>query len=144
MKEIRETKLVEQTTVRFIANDGKEFETESECLNYERRLNKEKVEKAFKKIAKEIKTPFLTWYMYEVETWLVSLRNDEDFEKVVDYCLMIDAWNGENDYIKNKPTAYPCKMFIMNNKDTEWCGIVTKPVEEIKNELATVLSQLDE
>lgn len=143
MKEIRETKLVEQTTVRFIANDGKAFETEHECLNYERRLDEKKVEKEFKKIAKEIKTPFLTWYMPEVATWLVSLKNAEDFEKVVDYCVMMDDWNGESAYIKDEPTEYPCKMFVMHNKDTEWCSIVNNSVEEFKNELATTLSQLD-
>lgn len=53
MKEIRETKLVEQTTVKFIAVDGKEFTNEKECLTYERRLDEGRVKRAFEKLIKE-------------------------------------------------------------------------------------------
>lgn len=42
MKEVRETKLVEQTTVRFYSDDGKEFSSEEECRKYEALQDNEK------------------------------------------------------------------------------------------------------
>jgi hypothetical protein len=42
MTKLVETKMVEQTTTKFIADDGREFTTETECKDYERTQNEKK------------------------------------------------------------------------------------------------------
>ena len=86
MKEIRETKLVEQTTVKFIAVDGKEFTNEKECLAYERRLDREKVTRAFEKLVKEkFRFDFINYFIGGNTFYLLDLKNVEDFYTVEDY-----------------------------------------------------------
>ena len=69
MKEIKETKLVEQTTVKFIATDGKEFmgeNAEKDCAEYEKRLHMEEIEKRFVNLdRKEIAFPI--WYDKDIK-----------------------------------------------------------------------------
>ena len=50
MKEIRTIKFVEQTEVKFVADDGREFigeNAERDCRDYERTQDRKKVEQAF-------------------------------------------------------------------------------------------------
>lgn len=59
MKQIIETKLVEQTTTKFFSDDGKEFLSESDCKNYEYKQNRERVERDFKNLDCKKITPFI-------------------------------------------------------------------------------------
>ena len=76
MKEIRETKMVEQTTVKFIADDGKEFNDRVECQVYERNKDREMLEAKLKTVMTAIEIPILEWcgwYAYKVKA-----RNVDD------------------------------------------------------------------
>ena len=76
MKEIRETKMVEQTTVKYVADDGKEFTDKVECDCYERNKEREILEAKLKPIMTEIEVPVLNWfgkYAYKVKA-----RNTDD------------------------------------------------------------------
>lgn len=66
MKEIRTIKMVEQTEVKFIADDGTEFvgeNAERDCWEYERQRSECKVKDAFNRLdAKRIDMPLIDWY----------------------------------------------------------------------------------
>lgn len=139
MKEIRETKLVEQTTVRFIANDGTEFKEEKECAAYERRLNKEQVEKEYKKLNPiEIDIPFADWQ----PMWLtkVTLKTEADFDTVVDYFESLSGYMDTWGLGEHKPKEFPATVLIANGE--EWVSITTKTIEEVKQELLKAYEQL--
>lgn len=109
MKEIRETKLVEQTTVRFVADDGKEFLNEEECKKYERRLNEGTIEKDYKKILiKEMEFPFQGWNG-EFSVDLVKFNCYADYVTAMDY---LDICEGVSDFNCDEPKSYPCLKLI--------------------------------
>lgn len=120
MKQIIETKLIEQTTVKFIAKDGKEFtgdQAENQCLIYERRLDFKKVEDAFKRLRPVIlPIPFIEWLVgdeYSVD--LVTLNNPSDFDTMVDYYSHIDWEKCKN---IEEPKTYPTTMIMCVDCDT--------------------------
>ena len=139
MKEIRETKLVEQTTVRFIANDGTEFMDEQECIIYERRLNKEKLEKEYKKLNPiEITIPFLDWDPMWVTK--ITLKTEADFDTVVDYFESTSRWMDTCGLTENKPAEFPATMLIANGE--EWVNVPSETVEDVKRDLLKAYEQL--
>lgn len=109
MKEIRETKLVEQTTVRFVADDGKEFLNEKDCKRYERRLNEDAIERDYKKILiKGMEFPFQGWQGgFSVD--LVKLNCYADYVTAMDY---LDVCMGVEDFNCDEPKSYPCLKLI--------------------------------
>ena len=109
MKEIRETKLVEQTTVKFVADNGKEFLNEEDCKRYERRLNEDVIEKDYKKILiKEMEFPFQGWRGgFSVD--LVKLSCYADYVTAIDY---LDVCMGVEDFNCDEPKSYPCLKLI--------------------------------
>ena len=113
MKEVRETKLVEQTTVRWFADDRKEFVSEALCRDYERRLTGDPVEKAYKRLRiAELEFPFQDWNG-ECFVDLVKLKSDDDYMTVIDYleivrrCSEIDC---------EKPENYPCLKVVVSDE----------------------------
>ena len=94
MKEIRETKMVEQTTVKFVADDGKEFEKDYECRAYEKQKAKELLNAQIKAIMTEIEIPVLNWY--SKYAYKVKVRNYDDIVNL--YAYFDDEWNSFKDY----------------------------------------------
>ena len=72
MKEIRETKLVEQTTVKYIAYNGKEFDKEIDCKVYEADQHRRDTEVELKAIMTNIEVPCLEWMGYAVYKTLLN------------------------------------------------------------------------
>lgn len=145
MKEIRTTKLVEQTTVEFIANDGKKFtvdNAEQECKTYERRLNDEQVEKEFKKLNPiELPIPFIDWGG-SVEARLINVPSQQVLlTTIMDYYASLSQWMclEEFDNCKDKVT-YPCDLVFVNGE--EWVSIYTKGKDELKSEFNKVMELL--
>ena len=105
MKEVRETNWVKETTVKWFSDDGKEFDSEKACKDYERRLKGETAEKAYKRlVVSELEFPFQGWNG-ECYVDLIKLRSYDDYRTVIDYfeCEM------RNDEIDCKePESYPC------------------------------------
>lgn len=140
MKEIRETKLVEQTTVRYIACDGKEFTDEKECVVYERRLDKEKTEKEFKKL-KPIKLdfPFMDVGGYVEAAYLITFKSEADFDTAVDYYASKSQWMDLENLVYYKPETFPETMIVFNGE--EWVCTHSN-VENAKEDLMKVYKQL--
>lgn len=137
MKEIRETKLVEQTTVKYVADDGREFQGENaerDCRDYERTNNREKVETAYKRLdAKDITIPILNW-VGEYGLTRVVLNSKTDFVAMMDYFNVV--W-GVYDNSLEEPKEYPYTMMVASGYD--W---VAEYRNDIKEELQKALDQL--
>lgn len=114
MKEIRTIKMVEQTEVKFIADDGKEFigeNAERECADYERQRSKVRVKEAFERLdAKQINMPMVNWHCDAAETWKVVLNSKQDYFAMTDYFKVV---LGCYDNYTEAPKEYPCTMIVV-------------------------------
>lgn len=110
MKEVRETKLVEKTTVKWFSDDGKEFDSEKACIDYERRLKGETAEKAYKRLViAELDFPFQDW-KGDCYVDLVKLKDYRDYETMIDY---FESWMHTEDIDFKEPENYPCVKVIV-------------------------------
>ena len=116
MKEIRTIKMVEQTEVKFIANDGKEFMGENaqqECETYERRCNKDKVIEAFNRLdVKKIELPVVEWWYGDYSRlWKVTLESKKDYYAFVDYLIEeMGIYKGDMNF--EEPKEYPYTTLV--------------------------------
>lgn len=138
MKEIRTIKMVEQTEVKFVADDGKEFigeHAESECATYERTRNEKKVEEAFKRLdAIELKMPFIDWFSDENELWKIILNSKSDYIAMMDYFKVIRR---AYDFSIKEPIEYPYTMIVSESYE-----YVCEYTRDLKDELQKALEQL--
>lgn len=139
MKEIRTIKMVEQTEVKFVADDGKEFvgeNAERDCKDYERTCDKKKVEAAFERVDFiELEMPFINWFSDEQGFYKAILNSKSDFVAMMDYFNVV--WNvWDNDI--NEPTAYPYTMIVSYS-----CECVCEYKRDIKAELEEALKQFN-
>jgi hypothetical protein len=138
MKEIRTIKMVEQTEVKFVADDGKEFvgtNAERDCRDYERTRDQKKVEEAFKRLdAVELKMPFVSWFSDENGFWKILLNSKSDFVAMMDYFNVV--WHVYDNCIE-EPSAYPYTMMIATG-----CDYVYEYKADLKEELQKALEQL--
>lgn len=124
MTKIVETKMVEQTNIKFIADDGKEFATETECKNYERTQNEERVINEFKKLRpKWISIPLLDWYMCEGEIISVTVKDEIEFDTTVRdyYYIKSPRYMDFGGFESNRPKEFPANIIIVNG--CEWVDI---------------------
>ena len=138
MKEIRTIKMVEQTEVKFVADDGKEFigeNAERECRDYERIRDEKKVEVAFKRLdATELKMPFIEWWSDENRFWKIILNSKSDYIAMMDYFKVVrNAYSFEID----EPTAYPYTMMVSESYE-----YICEYRRDLKEELQEALKQL--
>ena len=141
MKHLIETKMVEQKTEKWFADDGKEFDNEKDCVVYERRKNEEKVVKEFKKLKPQfLNIPILDWFMgADVEIVYFNLKDEYDFIDVEDYCAIKSSYMDMCGLIKKKPTEYHCNILIVSGY--EWIDIYgTK--NELKDELKELVEKI--
>ena len=129
MKELRITKMVEQTTVKFIAEDGTEFLEERACKDYERRLAKEKIANRYRskiRIA-ELKFPYMDCNG-ELDVDLIRLNSYEDYETVVDY---LKNWSEWIDVYTEEPGEYPCVKILGYNDGWADFGYDGENIQEL-------------
>lgn len=113
MKEVRETKLVEQTTVKWFSDDGKEFDSELACKNYERGLRGASVEAAYESLrVAELEFPLQDW-SGEWFVDLLKLESYDDYRTVMDY-LEIVLHCGHIEC--NEPKSYPCLKVLVSDE----------------------------
>lgn len=138
MKEIREIKMVEQVSVKFVADDGTEFvgeHAERDCRDYERTRSKEKVEWAFKRLdAVELDNSFLSWFGDEYGYWKILLNSKSDYVAMMDYFNVV--WNVYDNDIE-EPKEYPYTMMVATG--CEWVGEYRR---DLKAELQKAIEQL--
>lgn len=86
MREIITIKMVEQTTKKYIAEDGKEFDTELECAKYELKKRTDEVEFRFNLLnTKRFDIPLLDGYKAEGCVYRITFENRSDVVAFVDY-----------------------------------------------------------
>ena len=138
MKEIRTIKMVEQVSVKFIADDGKEFvgdNAERDCRDYERTRDKKKVEDAFKRLdAVELKMPFVEWWSDENGFWRIILESKKDYFAMIDYFKVI---RGVYEIYIEEPTEYPYTMIASESYD-----YLNEYPRSLEEELQKALEQL--
>lgn len=139
MKEVRTTKMVEVTEVKFVAEDGKEFtgpRAEQECRWHERLKNKNEIEKSYNRMNPIIlKTPYITWFCDDYQLCKVVLHSKIDYMTLIDYFEVvcgIDMVNIE------EPPVYPHTMIISTS---EFCA--DEYSNDLKDELQKTLEQLN-
>ena len=138
MKQIIETKMVEQTTVRFVACDGKEFSTEYECETYERRMNYEQVEKRFKALS-PICIPFML--NCDDEAWCVTVHNYAEFDTCIDYCCCQSKWM-EVSYLEElAPNTFPYTFGFYIQGD--FAAPYTTDIKAFRGQLLSVYDALE-
>ena len=115
MRELVETKLVEQTTTKFIADDGTEFESKTECLIYERKHNTEMLKAKVFSVVKEIEIPMLNWVGWYV--FAVTPKSEEDIANVFAY--FNDEWNSFEDYKKHLELGVT--TYVFNDENGYYC-----------------------
>ena len=139
MKEIREIKMVEQVSVKFVADDGKEFvgeNAERRCYDYERTRNEKSVKEAFERLdAKEIDMPIVSWHCDAAETWKIVLNSKQDYFAMTDYFKVI---LGCCDIYTEIPKEFPYTMIVV--KGWECIG---EYEYDLKLGLQKALEQLD-
>lgn len=144
MKEIREIKMVEQTTVTFVAEDGKKFTGENaqqECEVYERRCKKDKVIEAFNRLdVKKIELPVVEWWYGDyTRLWKVTLESKKDYYTFIDYLIVeMGIWEGDMGF--EEPKEYPYTTLV--GAGCEW-AYEYGDVDKMKEDLQKVIEQLD-
>jgi hypothetical protein len=139
MKEIRTIKMVEQTEVKFIADDGKEFvgeNAERDCRDYERQKDEVKVKEAFERLdAVELNMPMLDWFCGESEIWKIRLESKKDYYTMTDYFKVVRYCC---DNYTEMPKEFPCTMIVMKGYEciSDYCG-------NLKENLQKMIEQLD-
>lgn len=144
MKEIRVTKMVEVTEVKFVANDGKEFigdNAERECEKHERLMNEEKLKNEFNRLnPKYIHFPIVDWFRCDAGVLTVHLEKEYDFD-----VTLCDYYESQSDYMEldyfkeSKPEIFPCDLVIL--KGEYWVSIFGT-VEELNKEMLVALKEL--
>lgn len=138
MKEIRTIKMVEQTEVKFVADDGKEFigeNAEIECRDYERTRDEKKVKEAFERLDTiELKMPFVEWWSDDNGFWKILLNSKSDFIAMKDYFKVV---RNVYDFSIDAPKEYPYMMIVSESYD-----YVCEYTRDIKAELQKALEQL--
>lgn len=144
MKEIREVKLVEQVSVKFVADDGKEFigeNAERDCRDYERTRDEAQVIKEFERLdVKEISIPTAEWwYGSDYDAWKITLYSKRDYIAFIDYMYKVRGiWEGQGNPILEEPKEYPYTTVVGAGYDWAY----EYPIEAIKEDLQKTLEQL--
>lgn len=146
MKEIRTIKMVEQTEVKFVADDGTEFigeYAENKCVEYERRKNRERVKNDFLKLKPVwVNVPAVDWSDGDMEIIYINVKDEIDFDVTIkDYFhSKSPQWMDLSCFGESKPESFPCEIVFVSG--LEWVGIYgTKDM--FKADLLKALEQLD-
>lgn len=107
------TKMVEETTRIWIADDGKEFTTRDACRSYEAAKNMNKLRtKHSRLLIANLKFPYYDWNC-ETFVHVLYLKNKDDWYTVYDYYTAEtgDFWIG--DYESNM--TFPTTLIVAGN-----------------------------
>ena len=108
MKEVIETKMIEQTTHKWVADDGTEFDDSWKCTQYERKQNREKAEKMSSRyLVGEYDLPFADWNNDEFTVRVYALPDRDAMEWVRAY---YDAYSCDNEIEFDNIDEYPAVL----------------------------------
>lgn len=133
MKQVITKQMVEQTTTKWIAEDGKEFDTERDCQNYETRTHIDKANFEFRKLNPiTVPAPFLRSYDEELDVVLITLKDESDFVIFANYLVANYPYCWSWSELAKKNFTYPTKLFLQNSCDNAW---YYAPDDNLINEL---------
>ena len=139
MKEVITIKMVEQTTIKYIADDGKEFNKENECKEYELGKKRKDVEARFNLIQKtKIDVPLLDGYKGEGCIYKITFNSREDVNALIDYYTLHHFYL---DYVYDeikKITSFPFTTLMDEGYDSIYFlneDILRKDIEKLINQL---------
>lgn len=140
MKEIRTIKMVEQTEVKFVADDGKEFigeNAERDCRDYERQKDVREVKERFERLNKtKIDMPLIDWFTDETDIWKIVLESKQDYYSMTDY-FKVCVHSGYFDNYTELPNEFPYTMIVVDTYD-----YIDEPKLNLKESLQKTLEQL--
>lgn len=142
MTKLVETKMVEQTNIKFIADDGREFATETECKNYERTQNEEKVINEFNRLnPKWIDVPIVDWFSCENEVISVTVKSEIEFNTTVRdyYYIKSPRYMDFECFESKKPKEFPADIVLVSG--CEWVDIFGSN-EDLKEALQKTIEQI--
>ena len=115
-KETRtEERVVKSNYTVYIADDGKEFDNERKCLNYEHDIAEEKAREAIQHLVLEnITVSPLTIYddFRDVGTTWYKVETENDFKLIQEYCDL-----AYGDYYGPNIKSYPTTVCIVDSDD---------------------------
>ena len=144
MTKLVETKMVEQTSIKFIADDGMEFATEAECKAYERTQNEDKVINEFKKLnPKWLNVPLVDWVgCGENEVISVTVKNEIEYDITVRdyYYIKSPKYMDFSCLESKKPKEFSADIVLVSGY--EWVDIFGSK-EDFKRALMETIEQLN-
>ena len=144
LKEIT-TKMVEQTTVKYIAKDGSEFtgdNAEQRCIQHEKNISRDEIRKRYEKLCpKLVEPPCLEWVNCYAHLSLIRLETERDFkETLMDYA---EANYDDISLKELEDIKYPCEVIIFED---DYCiqfyGTKEEYIEELKKTLERVKGEI--
>lgn len=140
MKEVITVKMVEQTTVKYVADDGKTFDKEVECKRYELEKRTNEVKKRFGCLDKtSVDIPVIDGYKGEGCVYKITFYNREDVNALVDYYIVHRFYM---DYVYDqveKIKSFPYTTIV----DEGYDSICFLDEDILRRDVEKMLSQLD-
>lgn len=103
------------TEQKYVANDGQQFDTEAECLQYEQSID-ERIEKAKQIESIDCEVPFSSWYIDAEESKIYTIRSQEEYDNLHSLYASECSY-GSDDYLYwDEPIKYPVAMLIMSRE----------------------------
>ena len=141
MKEIITVKMVEQKEVKYIADDGKVFDKEYDCIKHEAGKRTKEVNMRFGLLdRKTLEVPIADWYRCEGSTYKLTLYNRDDLDAFVNYYLVN---NFLVDYIKEVVAmvdSYPYTTIV----DEGYESIAFVNIDKFRNSVNKLIKDLED
>jgi hypothetical protein len=113
MKEIIETKFVEQKTVKYVADDGREFDNENDCRCYEMSQDREKIKLMYESLNPVTSgSTALDWFECGTAIDAVVSHNEREFGIIKAYFKSISF-----DVNLDEPNEYPHRHVIFSSEN---------------------------
>ena len=133
MKEVITIQMVEQKTVKYIANDGKEFDDERSCRGHELDLRNKEIEDNFKRLPKiRFEIPQLDLYKCEGYMYKITFLDHRDVRDFIEYYTY---HNYDLYYIKdtlNNIKSYPFTTCVDEGYDSVYFFNETQLLKDLK------------
>ena len=136
MKIKEEKKVIEQIINTYISEDGKEFTTEKQCIDYEKSLNSKELENRLNSIKQTNYTPPVADSDHNY-VWFYFTNQDE-LDTVNEYYNSISKYND----MEIEIVAFPCWYGIEEGYDSEAWEIGT--LESYKNNVKIMLERIEQ
>ena len=140
MKEVITVKMVEQKEVKYIADDGKVFDKEYDCIKHEAGKRVKEVDMKFSMLdRKTLEVPIADWYRCEGCTYKLTLHSRDDLDTFVNYYL---AHHFMVDYIKDVVAmvdSYPYTTIV----DEGYESIAFVNIKDFSDKIHKLIKDLD-